>query len=111
MASQTTVESIDHFFESAAARGAKDPMLRRASGTCRFDVSGVGSWLVRADQGVVTVAETQGATPADSTLSATEDDFLHMARGEQNPLTAFMQGRLQVTGKIALAERFLRLFP
>ena len=111
MASQTMVETIDHFFELAVVRGHTDPMLRRTSGSCRFDVVGVGSWLVRADHGTVTVSETESSTPADSTLTASEEDFLLMARGQQSPLTAFMQGRLQVTGAWTLAERFTHLFP
>jgi predicted lipid carrier protein YhbT len=111
MASQTMVETIDHFFELAVVRGHSDPMLRRTSGSCRFDIISIGSWLVRADNGTLTVNAVQSSTPADSTLTANEDDFLRMTRGQQSPLTAFMQGRLQVTGNLALAERFTHLFP
>jgi predicted lipid carrier protein YhbT len=111
MGSQTAADTIERFFTSAVARATNDPMLHRAAGTCRFDVVGCGSWLVRADHGVLTVAEARGPSPADCTLTAREDDFLRMARGEQNPLTTFMRGRLQMTGQIPLAERFLHLFP
>src|SRR5262249_47480624 len=104
-------DAIGRFFESAALRGSNDPMFRHATGTCRFDVLGVGSWLVQVDQGTISVSEAQGPAPADSVLTASENDFLRMARGEQNPLTTFMQGRLQVTGHLPLAERFLHLFP
>src|SRR5262249_37291367 len=104
-------DTIERFFESAAVRGSSDPMLRHATGTCRFDIVGAGSWLVRADHGAVSVSVALGPTPADSVLTASESDFIRMARGEQNPLTAFMQGRLQVTGQLPLAERFLHLFP
>jgi predicted lipid carrier protein YhbT len=111
MTIQPAVETIDHFFEQAVVRGHSDPMLRRTSGSCRFDVIGVGSWLVRADHGTLTVSEAESSTPADGTLAASEGDFLLMARGQQSPLTGFMQGRVQITGNLALAERFAHLFP
>src|SRR5262245_6527478 len=111
MASQTVVETIELFFEDAAMRGTRSPMLRHASGSCRFDVVGVGSWLVRADQGALTIAKAEPMTPGDSTVTASEDDFLRIARGEQNPRTAFMQGRVKMSGNLALADRFLSLFP
>jgi hypothetical protein len=111
MASQTVVETIELFFEGAAVRAARDPMLRHASGSCRFDVQGVGSWLVHADHGALTVDAAEHTLPADSTVTASEDDFLRMAHGEQNPRTAFMQGRVKLAGNLALADRFLYLFP
>ena len=111
MASQTVIETIELFFEDAMARGTRDPMLRHASGSCRFDVIGVGSWLVRADQGALTIEKAERVMPVESTVTASEDDFLRMARGEQNPRTAFMQGRVKVTGNLALGDRFLYLFP
>src|SRR5262245_33537618 len=107
MASQTAVETIAFFFEDAAARGTRDPMLRHASGSCRFDIEGVGSWLVHADHGALTVARSEHTMPADSTVSASKDDFLRMAHGERNPRTAFMQGRVKLAGNLALADRFL----
>jgi predicted lipid carrier protein YhbT len=111
MARQAVVETIELFFEAAAARGGRDPMLRHASGSCRFDVVGVGSWLMRADHGALTFDKAEHTTPADSTVTASEDDFLRMAHGEQNPRTAFMQGRVKLAGNLALADRFLYLFP
>ncbi len=111
MAHQTIVETIDLFFEDATARGAHNPMLRRASGSCRFDIVGVGSWLARADHGALTIHKTEGASPADSAITTSEDDFLRMAHGDQNPRTAFMQGRVKLTGNLALADLFLCLFP
>ncbi len=111
MASKTDIETIGYFFENAAARGQSDIMLRRTSGSCRFDIVGVGSWLVRVDQGAITFTVAESSTAADCTLTATESDFLAMASGRQNPMTAFMQGRLKGTGNISLGDRFLRLFP
>jgi len=111
MTLQPEVETITLFFENAAASGTSDLMLRSASGSCRFDVEGVGSCLVRADHGALTIAKTENTIPAESTVTASKDDFLLMAHGDQNPRTAFMQGRVKLTGNLALADRFLSLFP
>lgn len=110
MPSQTAADTIEAFFKSAVVRASSDPMLRHVDGTCRVEVEDVGSWFVRAEHGKLSVTEARGPAPADCTLTASEDDFLRMARGEQNPTTAFLQGRLRVTGQFPLAERFRHLF-
>ena len=57
---------------------------------------------MRADHGAITCNEAESSTAADSTITVSESDFLAMASGQQNPTTAFMQGRLQVSGNLAL---------
>ena len=39
------------------------------------------------------------------------EDFERMVVGKQNPTTLFMQGKMQITGDIVLAQMFQRLFP
>jgi putative sterol carrier protein len=80
-----------------------DSRLEDISGTYRFDVEGSGSWCVAVDHGVVTV--TEGAGAADCTIQCDEDDFVRIASGRQNLLTAFMQGRVQVAGNMVLAQK------
>jgi putative sterol carrier protein len=43
---------------------------------------------------------------ADCVIASSEDDFMRMIRGEQNPLTALLQGRINITGDMALAQKF-----
>ena len=54
-----------------------------------------GSWLVRIDDGVVSVAESDAA--ADCVLAASEETLLRVANGELNPMGALLTGKIRVT--------------
>ena len=43
--------------------------------------------------------------PADATISISKDDFMAMADGRLDGMSAFMQGKLRVQGDIMLAQR------
>jgi putative sterol carrier protein len=73
-----------------------------------FDVTGVGVWTVRVDDGVVTVAD--GAEAADCTISATEETLTRIVNGEQNPTTAYMTGKLKIDGDMGAALKLQKLF-
>jgi putative sterol carrier protein len=73
-----------------------------------FDVDGAGQWTVRVSDGRVDV--TEGAQEADCTISTSEDTFLRMLRGEQNPTTAYMTGKLRVKGDLGAAMKLQKLF-
>lgn len=93
-------------FRELAQRGY-DPSLRSVEGTCRFDIAGEGSWWVAVADGMLTVKES--TDEADCVCCLTCDDFLQMARGERNPLTATLQGRVAITGDSAIALLIQRL--
>ena len=80
-----------------------DPRLQGVSGSYRFDVEGVGSWRIDVRDGVAMITESTAA--ADCVIRCDEVDFVRIARGEQNMLTAFLQGRIQLEGDYALAQR------
>jgi predicted lipid carrier protein YhbT len=111
MSAQIAYETIDRFFRDVPLHAAENPKLRYFVGTCRFEVEGVGSWLVEADRGRLTVREPRGSEETDCVIRTTEKDFLRLISGEQNPITAFMQGRLQLTGQLSYGERFVQIFP
>jgi putative sterol carrier protein len=73
-----------------------------------FDVDGVGQWTVRVDDGAVSVSP--GAEEADCTISASEDTLLKIARGEANPTTAYMTGKLKIAGDMGAALKLQKLF-
>jgi putative sterol carrier protein len=81
----------------------EDQRLQGIKGSYRFDIEGVGSWRmeVRDER----VAITESTAPADCVIRCEEADFVRIARGEQNLLTAALQGRVQVEGDYALAQR------
>jgi len=89
--------------EAAGAAGlpslaALEP-LRALDGLLRLVVTGGegGDWAVAAKLG-------PGAIPAEPTTSVTirAEDASAMAQGELNPLEAFMAGRIQLAGDMAL---------
>jgi putative sterol carrier protein len=73
-----------------------------------FDVEGAGQWTVAVDDGTVTVSE--GAGPADCTISASEETLLKIANGEANATTAYMTGKLKIQGDMGAALKLQKLF-
>jgi len=73
-----------------------------------FDVDGVGQWTVAVQDGAVSVAE--GAGEADCTISASEDTLVKIANGEANPTTAYMTGKLKISGDMGAALKLQKLF-
>ena len=100
--------TIPQIFARLAAQGPA-PTLRRTSGTYRFDIDDAGTWFVRLDHGAPTL-EQQVEHP-DCAISCGADDFIAIARGEQDLITTFMQGRLDYSGDLAFALTFRRLLP
>jgi putative sterol carrier protein len=98
---------IQTFFEQLSTRGY-EPLLHQASGTCRFDIEGKGSWGVGVREGAITV--TREMPKADCVFACDQDLFTRIIQGKQNPLTAAMQGKVEVTGDLSLAQMFQRLF-
>ena len=73
-----------------------------------FDIEGVGQWTVSVDDGAVSVAE--GAGEADCTISASEETLVKIAKGEANPTTAYMSGKLKIKGDMGAALKLQKLF-
>ncbi len=72
-----------------------------------FDIDGVGAWTVRVSDGAVAVSE--GAEDADCTISASEETFARIVRGEQSPTTAYVTGKLRVAGDVGAALKLAKL--
>src|SRR5271166_5067444 len=85
----------------------RDTQIRGLSGTCRFDIESVGSWLLIVDDGHVEAR--QGGGPADSVVGCTADAFLSVVRDGQNGFTAALRGRLHVLGNLALLQLLRRI--
>ncbi len=53
----------------------------------------------------------RGEQPAPNvTLTVDGEDYLDLIRGELNPMSAFMQGKLKVSGDVTLALKLTTLF-
>ena len=78
------------------------PSLRRASGTYEIDIEPGGHrWFLKVDHGRPTLEpETKYS---DCSIECNEADFIDIAQGRQNLMTAFMQGRVKCSGDLAFA--------
>ena len=100
-------ESTREFFETLESR--VDPAKTAGmTNSYLFDIDGAGQWKVDVDDGKVTV--TEGAGDADTTLTASEETFQKIARGEQNATAAYMTGKLKIKGDMGAAMKLQKLF-
>ena len=101
------VSSAREFFEGL--EGRIDPSKTAGvTASYRFDIDGAGIWRIAVADGATTV--TESADAADCTIRMKEDVLLKLIRGEQNPATAFMTGKIKVDGDVSLALKLKELF-
>ena len=80
------------------------------NGVMLFDFSGEGGgkWTLTLGDSQLKIDEGETATP-NVTFSMDAQDFLAIANGELNAVSAFMQGKVKVSGDMALAMRLQSL--
>ena len=101
-------ENARQFFETLEARAGNSSKAAGLNATYLFDIDGAGKWKVRVENGQVSVEEAAG--DADTTISASEETFMRIVNGDQNPTSAFMMGKLKVTGDLSNAMKLQQLF-
>ncbi len=99
--------SAREFFETLESR-VDESKTAGMTNSYVFEVAGAGTWRVDVADGRVSVRE--GGGPADCTLSASEETFRKIARGAQNPTTAYMTGKLRIKGDVGAAMKVKNLF-
>ncbi|GAA1768591.1 SCP2 sterol-binding domain-containing protein [Luedemannella helvata] len=73
------------------------PILRRASGTMRFDIEGenaIQRWLVTMNRGQISVKRSNA--PANCVVRGDRAIIEKMINGELNPLAGMLRGLVQV---------------
>lgn len=86
---------------------ALDP--RAAVGTdavIQYDISEPTYQVLR--EGELTVHDGRAENP-DLTVAISDENLVSLFRGELNPMTAFMSGKLKVKGDMGLAQRLVGL--
>ena len=96
------------YFESLPSR-IDESKTAGMTNTYVFDIDGAGQWTVAVDDGKVSVTEGPSAD-ADCTISTSEENFVKMVNGEQNPTSAYMTGKLKVKGDMGAALKLQKLF-
>jgi hypothetical protein len=85
--------------------GTRDePTLAGVTGTLLFVVEGQGYFYVEVVRGSVTIESA--SREADCLVRLCATDLLRILRGQQNFITAAMQGRIQVSGDLSLVQKF-----
>ena len=102
-------DRIEAFFAQVATQHFF-PRLQDVSGICRFHLEEGQDWTFLVDKGRVTPLEGESSGREDCCISLSREDLLHMIDGQLNPVTAFLQGRIIVTGDIGLAQICMRIF-
>jgi putative sterol carrier protein len=108
---RTATDPTARFFEELAARG-EEPLLRKASGSTRFDlVDGKRTlhWLVSVDRGRIAVSQKNAS--ADCVIRTEKAVFDKVASGALNGVAAVLRGDIGVEGDWRLLVRIQRLFP
>ncbi len=100
-------ESVQEFFDGIAG-GVDAAETAGMTNSYLFDIEGAGQWVVAVEDGAVAV--TQGAGEADTTIITSEENFLAIARGDLNPTTAYMTGKLKIRGDMGAAMKLQKLF-
>jgi len=101
-------DNAREFFETLEARAGDSSKAAGLNASYLFDISGAGKWTVRVENGKVSVREGEGE--ADTTISASDETFVKIVNGEQNPTSAFMTGKLKVSGDLGNAMKLQQLF-
>ncbi|HLZ25565.1 MAG TPA: SCP2 sterol-binding domain-containing protein [Ktedonobacterales bacterium] len=97
MAEQPTMDTIPNSF-IALQSGFLPAKTANVNRTIQFDFTGAeaGSWNIVVQNG--TYAYHQGpAENPNATVTVDSTDWLKILRGETNPVTAFMGGKIKVT--------------
>jgi hypothetical protein len=107
MVSDATAE----FFNRLARRGSTR-LLRKTSGTIRFDLQndhGVDHWLITINNSDLQVSRQ--VHDADCIIRADQALFDRMARGEVKPLAAWLRNEITSEGQFRMIVLLERIFP
>jgi len=100
-------QAVREFFAALPTR-ASSQRTAGMTNSYLFEIAGAGTWLVAVSDGTVTVSE--GEHDADTRISMSADTFRKLVAREQNPMRAFMTGKIKVTGDMSAATKLQRLF-
>jgi putative sterol carrier protein len=90
------------FFEEELPAKADPERIKGIRHTYVFDVTGEGVWLVRLLDGQLTITENPD-TDGDVKFTLSGDTFDRITERKQNPMIAYMTGKVKVSGDVKAA--------
>jgi putative sterol carrier protein len=107
---ETMKDPTTEFFDELDQRGY-EPLLRKATGTLRFDLADGKSkarWFVTTTRGDISVSRAN--READCVVSTDRPLFDAIVLGETNAMAAVLRGEIAVEGDQELLVLFQRVF-
>ncbi len=79
--------------------------------TIQFDFTGAepGTWRLTIANGTISYAQEAAENP-DATVIVDSEDWLKLLRGELNPMSAVLSGKLKIKGEMTLMAQFQTWF-
>jgi putative sterol carrier protein len=106
----STSDDLKEIFEKMpAAFLAEKAANTKATIQLELTGEGGGDWFIKIVNGAMTVNEGQTETP-NLTLTMAANDYVALSRGEANPMTLFMAGKVKLQGDMTLAMKFPEMF-
>jgi len=116
MTTTSTATSLksDALFNDLKAALSSDPgLVKTVKGTFCFQIiekgKSVGSYHLDFNSTPPEITSNE-KTKADVTIKVSDDNLILLADGKLNPMQAFMQGKIKVSGQIALAQKLDTVF-
>ena len=106
-----TSDPTARFFDELAGR-AHEPLLRKATGSTRFDIRDgrrTRRWIVTVENGDIAVGK--GGGEASSVVRVDKAVFDKIVTGRMNAVAAVLRGDLTLEGDWRMLVRIQRLFP
>ena len=75
-----------------------------------FFFCSVGSFHLDLNVSPPKITSNQTGLKSDVTIKVSDDNLVLLADGKLNPMQAFMQGKIKVSGQIALAQKLDTVF-
>jgi putative sterol carrier protein len=101
------MQEIKDFIEGLPAR-VEPGATAGINNTYVFQIADAGTWTVAVTDNGIEVSE--GDQGGDCTIETSAETFSRLIKGEQNPTTAYMTGKLKVKGDMGAAMKLQKLF-
>jgi putative sterol carrier protein len=105
------VRSCDEYFSTVHARFVP-AAAAGVTAAYQFHLLGPGggSWVLRLDDGALTVERGTHPSPT-ATIEAAADDYVKIANDEMNGVRAVMTRQMRVSGDVVMARKLQAMFP